>query len=58
MPRRSKVEELKNLKASEAVDGSANLEILRYTQDDRASEIATSLTALAMTDYGVSLAMM
>ena len=58
MPRRSKVEELKNLKASEAVDGSANLEILRYTQDDIASEIATSLMALAMTDYGVSLAMM
>ena len=49
---------MKNLKAFEAVDGSATLEILRYTQDDIASEIATSLMALAMTDYGVSLAMM
>ncbi|MBR5770117.1 MAG: hypothetical protein IKY20_00950 [Alistipes sp.] len=29
---------MKNLKASEAVDGSVNLEILRYTQDDRARD--------------------
>ena len=36
MPRRSKVEELKNLKVSETVDGSANLEILRVAQDDKA----------------------
>ena len=34
MPRRSKVEELKNLEVSVAVDGSASLEILRCTQDD------------------------
>jgi hypothetical protein len=35
MPRRSKVEELKNLKVSETVDGSATLEILRCAQDDK-----------------------
>ena len=35
MPRRSKVEELKNLEVSETVDGSANLEMLRVAQHDK-----------------------
>ena len=59
--------EVKNLEVSVAVDGSASLEILRCTQDDITRgcfdfaqhdilrEIATSLTALAMTKQSAIL---
>ena len=41
---------VKNLEGSVAVNGSASLEILRYTQDDIESErLPRSLYSLAMT---------
>ena len=49
---------VKNLEVSKSVDGSASLEILRFTQDDRESERLPRLVpSLAMTEYSISLAM-
>ena len=49
---------VKNLEVSKSVDGSASLEILRFTQDDRESERLPRLVpSLAMTGYSISLAM-
>ena len=49
---------VKNLEVSKSVDGSASLEILRFTQDDRESERLPRLVpSLAMTMYSISLAM-
>ena len=51
--------EVKNLKVSETVDGSANLEILRDAQDDRAVRMRLPRlgTSLAMTEYSITLTM-
>ncbi len=50
--------EVKNLEVSVAVNRSASLEILRYTQDDIESErLPRSLCSLAMTAYSINLAM-
>ena len=49
---------VKNLEVSKSVDGSASLETLRFTQDDRESERLPRLVpSLAMTEYSISLAM-
>ena len=50
---------VKNLKVSEAVDGSASLEILRCAQNDKntASGLPRLVPSLAMTEYGINLAM-
>ena len=50
--------EVKNLEVSVAVDGSASLEILRYTQDDIESvRLPRLVPSLAMTVDSINLAM-